>query len=284
MAAAVCRCIFLTDSAMGGRGVAAAAVFSFASGMGVYLLDRVKLSNSLLDPADAMARPEQHTMLTANATRLRAVVVGLLVLATLAGAWLSPWLTPLPILSAVGVVTYAGNLGGGVKSRTQRRRIKDLLGVKNGVVAAGITCFALFAAWAASGTTALSGGRLWLAAVGASLLLRVAADAALCDIDDWHADSQYGTRTLATELSPMLALRVGLAVRGFAAVIVLAAGRTIAPNPLAGDFACLLATATGLTTLLFLKVRPTNSQHFKAWVDAVFVVEVAVAYALARWG
>ncbi len=176
-----------------------ALVFSFGTGMGVYLLDRVKLTDAMADPSDALAHPKRHRLITRNARWVRVLMALVLVLAVMTGWSLGGWvLGALVCLAILGVLIY-----GGMPARKPPEhawRIKDLFLLKNFAVAGSITLFcgvvlvvlrqpepdagAIFAAF------------LRLGSGGLVIGLIVLGDAILCDIDDVRADAKFGTRTI----------------------------------------------------------------------------------------
>jgi 4-hydroxybenzoate polyprenyltransferase len=193
----------------------------------VYLLDRVKLRDAWLDPADREAHPRRFEFLAARTRAVRLFAAALLLVSAAAASRLHP-LGPLIAVAAVlGVLAYAG------RPRRGRARIKDVLLLKNAFVAAGIAGFAgLMVIGSGAGGTgsirldrvvALMRGHWPLLLLGAShVALRVFADAVLCDIDDEHSDRRYETATLPTLLGGERAWIIAAAIRlGLAATLLL---------------------------------------------------------------
>lgn len=243
------------------------------TGAGVYLVDRVKLRDAWLDPADAAAHPSRFAFLAAH-TRFVRTLAGMLLLAAAAtAARIHPWMSVLPALGVAGVLIYAA------KPREQRARPKDVLLLKNAYVAAGMAGFALVVVLAAGSdpwlTTARSIG--WPTGVfaAAHVFARVLADAALCDLDDEAADRSHGTSTLATTLGRTNAWNAAMLLRlGIALVLVL--------TPL-GPFPARACWA-GVTVVSSVSLRVLAPAQVRDWVDARFAVEAAVvSFLLSAW-
>src|ERR1043165_9558889 len=129
------------------RPEAIAMVFLIACG--VYALDRVKLRDSWIDPADEAAQPRRYAFLRAHSRRVRGAAIVMLVSAALVGLRISPWAPAVAALAATSVVAYA------MRPRGERPRIKDIVWIKNGYVAAGMCGFlVLMGAWS-GGVTSL---------------------------------------------------------------------------------------------------------------------------------
>lgn len=275
-------------------------VFAFLTAAGVYLIDRVKVRDEWLDPADAAAHPARDAFVRERARVLR-VLAGVLLLTASALGLLLPGsgkvLAAAPLLALAGVVLYAG------RPKRERARPKDVLIVKNLYIAGGITAFAcgltvlacsqtnpgaardpvdaagvraspaLVERWpalvagqiseAASFLEAHSGA---LSLIAATLLVRVFADAALCDLDDQHADRDFGTHTLATRYGREPAWNLGMAARlvSAAALVAVPLGP---PTP-------RLAWA-GVTVVSSIWLRVAAPRHVRDWVDARFALEAA---------
>lgn len=245
-----------------------AAAFAFCTAMAVYLLDRVKLANAWLDPADAQAHPDRFQFLARHARGVRATIALLLAAATWLGSGLAPWVIPLPLLACAGVLLYAA------RPRTGRARPKDIILLKNGYVAAGITGFAAIVALAAAGGDAGGSMSAIVTTHAAPLTLscihlaaRVWADAALCDLDDEQSDRDHGTHTLPTRFGRRRAWDIALAVRlGLAAALAL--------TPIL-HLDARLAWA-GVTVISSLALRLAAPARVRDWVDARLPMEAAV--------
>lgn len=158
-----------------------------ALAMSTYLADRAKVHPSLVDPADVATHPGRVRFLK----RYRWLAAELMILSASAAVVCAYVLHPLAVLlvpcAYAGVVWYAHPRRGG------RKRPKQVLYVKNGVVAASV------AALGACVLVAQEGGEVewWrLAGAGLVVLLHVFADAALCDLDDAPGDARFGIETL----------------------------------------------------------------------------------------
>ena len=262
-----------------------AAAFAFCTAMAAYLLDRVKMFDSWLDPADAQAHPSRFAFLASHSIRVRVLSLLLLVVAVWLGMDLLAWGAIVPVLAVAGVLVYAA------RPRGSRPRPKDIVLLKNAYVAAGITGFAAVVATAAvrpvggdgEGGTGL--GTLWEIAVAhavplgfscAHLAARVFADAVLCDLDDEDADRRHGTGTLPTHLGRVRAWNIALGVRfGIALAVVLI---PVLPAP------ARLAWAA-VTVASSVALRLAAPARVRDWVDARLPMEaasVAVILALER--
>lgn len=245
----------------------AAGAFAFCTAAGVYLLDRVKLRDDWLDPADAQAHPRRFAFIAGHARSVRRVMLSLLIAAAWMGAEAAAWGAIVPAVAAAGVLIYAGRPRGG------RPRPKDIVLVKNLYVAVGITGFAVMVALAAvrpgAGLAAMRhiaaahAGPLLLASV--FLVARVLADAVLCDLDDEEADRRFGTETLPIHLGRKRAWNFAFNVR------VCAAGALIlipALPPWARVGWAAVTVASSIT------LRLASPARLRDWVDARFAVEV----------
>jgi len=152
----------------------------------VYILDRVKLSDARLDPADRVAHPDRFRFVVRHAGLLRLVALGAGVAALVGAVSLHPIACIACVGAGIGVVVYAGGRWG-----ARHPRVKDRLLVKNMFVATGITalCVALVAAGAQVRWRDL------LIGAGAVLLV-VLGDSILCDIPDAESDARFGTHTI----------------------------------------------------------------------------------------
>ncbi len=246
-----------------------AAAFAFCTAAAVYLLDRVKLRDAWLDPADADAHPHRFNFIARRSAALRALVVALLIAAAALGAALTPWGALIPVLAAAGVLVYAA------RPRSSRPRPKDVLLVKNAYVAGGITGFSTLVALAAvaahsnspgiGATVASHAAPLMLAC--AHLALRVIADAVLCDLDDESADRRYGTSTLPTNLGRDRAWNFAMAARLCSAVLLM----LIPALPLLPRLSWAI-----ITIISSIALRVAAPGRVRDWVDARLPCEAAI--------
>jgi len=167
---------------------------AFGCTLGSYLLDRVKLGDRWLDPADAPGHEQRRALLRAQAGSLRLVALAALGGGALAGWLVHPLAGALPLASAVGVTLYTVRR----PLTTPGRRIKDRLILKNAavafsIVALGAALLAL-ARLGAEGAPPLDPARIAVA-LGAATLF-VGSDAALCDVPDAQLDRAHATRTI----------------------------------------------------------------------------------------
>lgn len=163
---------------VGGPGLAATTL----GAQGVYLLDRVRWRDRWMDPADAAGDPVRFAPLTRCPGRWRVVAVCLLIVATLtlmrtrpAAAWAPAGFATLGLLYA----------GGPARSRG----LRSAPGLKPLLVGLGVTAYC---GWALLGSSLLSA---WAPAVLVALV--VAADTALCDLDDLDSDARTGAGSLS---------------------------------------------------------------------------------------
>ncbi len=266
LAGAVVFVLFIAGAAPGHP--ARPALFALTTGVGVYLLDRIKLNNRRLDPADRAARPIRFAFLTDHTAGVRTLAA-----ASLAASALFAWrfaptdraalLTAVPLVAAVGVVVYAAG------PRRARPRPKDILVFKNAYVAAGIVGFALITArlWDPAPLLARPGPPAVFAA--GVLFVRVFADAVLCDLDDLPADTRFGTRTIAATIGPKKAMHAALLARLAAAVAL--ALTPLGPAPVRHTWAGM----TLLTSALLLLVP---AGRLRDPVDLALGLEAAAVY------
>jgi 4-hydroxybenzoate polyprenyltransferase len=245
----------------------AAIVFAGAVASGVYLLDRVKLRDRWLDPADALAHPGRYAYLSGRTRQARLLAAGFLIVGIVAGMWVSAWAAGVGIAAVLGVIVYAG------RARGQRARPKDLLVIKNFYVAAGITGFAVTIAVGMGGVD--SAAYRWPSWVfGSAMLLgRVLADAAICDLDDEEADRRYLTSTLPTRLGRVAAWNWAMGFR----LLVMVAIATIPLGPRNARWSWAIATGAGIVVL-----RAWNPEKVRDAVDLRLPAE-AVAATLLAW-
>lgn len=251
----------------GRRGAWGEAIgLAFCVGMGVYLLDRVKLSDRLLDPADAAAHPERAGFVARHARAIRVLIAALAVVGMALGAVISWVLVPLVVAAHAGVMLYGG------RARRGRARPKDVLVVKNAYVAAAITGFAAVVVGAAQGWVLAWGAAVFSAGL---LFVRVMADSVICDVEDEHADRRFATSTLVTRLGPGAAWNIASAAR-------IAVGLALALIPVGAREASI---AWGIVTILStIALRAARPRRLRAWTDLRFPLEaVAVSLVLMVW-
>lgn len=250
------------------RARAAALLFAFTTAAAIYLLDRVKLADRWLDPADRAAHPRRYAFIAGHSRLIRALVFLLLALAAALALTTRPWTAVTLPAAAVGIFIYAG------RPRRTRPRVKDILLVKNLFVAAGLAAFSFIILAAASPRPQdLLAHPAPLAASLAHLLIRIWADATLCDLDDEHADRAHGTITLPTTLGRQRAWSTAMAARLLLAVALF----TILPGPRGPRLAW-----ASITVLSSLALRAARPRFLRDWVDARFPLEALAASGVAR--
>ncbi len=238
---------------------------AFFMALGVFLLDRVKPRDSLLDPADEAANPGRFAFHRAHAQTLRALIV----ISVMTGAACMLFANrhiaaALAILAPVGVLVY-GTLRPPTGVRLKDRPIR-----KNLTVALALACFALFIALGPtlrlSPSIVLDRAPEELCAF-AWVALVVFADAALCDLDDVESDARFGTRTLANTLSErrlwFLALVLQIVAAPLAFWSAALSGATL-PFVIAW-----WAIAPPLSIVILRAVKPS---HVRDLIDARFAV------------
>lgn len=233
-----------------------------ATGMSVYLVDRVKLADRFLDPADARAHPERWSYLYPRRRVVRAVALIAGLSAGAVAAVLSVWLVLVVIGAYVGVLAYAG-----VPPAPNRppRRLKDMLVVKNTVVGASIAAFSALLLLAARDLEPAS-----LVAPALILTAIVFADAVMCDLDDVASDAAFGTRTIPVTSSRRAAWITAIATQSLA----VGAGLLWRPGPPTAVFALGITTTTGI----LLAGRPSRVRDL---VDARLAMVSLLALAAA---
>ena len=171
---------------------------AFFMALGVFLLDRVKPRDSLLDPADEAANPGRFAFHRAHAKTLRAFIV----ISVMTGA-ACMLLANRPIAAILAIFAPIGVLMYGTLRPHTGVRLKDRPIRKNLSVGLALACFALLIAL---GPTLRLDPSIVLhrapeeLCVFAWIVVVVFADAALCDLDDAESDARFGTRTLANTL------------------------------------------------------------------------------------
>ncbi|RMH29854.1 MAG: hypothetical protein D6692_03070 [Planctomycetota bacterium] len=184
---------WLTNTTVGRSDLALGLGFVFLCGQAAYLLDRVKLSGDRMDPSDRASQPDRHAFLIGIARIARGLAATELLLASLIGAAMSPWLAPVPLGVGIGVWLYAGR-----PADPARPRPKDWPTAKALLVAAAHTALATAVIFALAPLAREHVVNLAEACVILSLL--VLADAVVCDLDDLEADRTFGTRSVPVEI------------------------------------------------------------------------------------
>lgn len=252
-----------------------AALFTTLTAMAVYLLDRVKVRDAWLDPADNLAQPDRQRFLAGTPARARVTRLAAVVLAC-AAAFIGTRVTALApefvLLAVAGGVVYAGR----PRSRLGSR-VKDRLIVKNAFVALGIAGFAGLVVKplrTLPDLESLVTSGAWLFA-GAQVAVRVFADASLCDLDDERADRVHHTATLATHLGRYPAWAVAMTVR-----LIAAAALILVPlGPQSARWGWAIVTVVSTFAL-----RAWNPRRLRDAVDLRFAAEAAAVALLMKLG
>ena len=176
-------CVIYVSVAVGVPVDFRTVLIALLAAVGTYLLDRVGPMPGWPDRADVAAVPERVRFL-----RRRMPMPRVLAAACLMVSWLLAFdLGSIPRLIVPGAVMamwiYA--------HVPQRRRPKDVLVVKNLIVAGGLVAMSLVLVAAVSTASASS-----LAIAGLALLFVTCSGAMLCDLDDCRGDARRGTLTI----------------------------------------------------------------------------------------
>jgi 4-hydroxybenzoate polyprenyltransferase len=269
VAAAVVCCAQLIGMRIQPRIIA----YAWATAVAAYLLDRLKLWPAWIDPADRIAHPARYAFLEDHSAVAR-ILMAATWAASAALAWIiQPLLIAATISAATGVLVYAG--------RPRHRspdapRVKDVFILKNLFVGAGIAGFALIVALLAQAPASglwpslveqVRGQPMLLGLVGSHLLVRVFADAVLCDIDDEASDRAHATETLPTRIGGNAAWRIAMWLR-----LALAASLLAWP---VGPWRARVAWAA-VTALSTIALRVWRPRRVRDVVDGRFAIEAAL--------
>jgi hypothetical protein len=113
--------------------------YAWCTALLAYLLDRVKLRDAWLDPADRLAHPGRYAFLFSHRRAARLLMAGAGVMSLVSGWLLHPIAAAGTLATIAGVLLYAGRpraAAGGCP------RVKDRFVIKNLFVGAGIAGFA----------------------------------------------------------------------------------------------------------------------------------------------
>lgn len=257
----------------------AALLYAWSTALFAYLLDRVKVRDAWMDPADRLAHPKRYAYLHEHRHAARWIMLGAAGVSLLTGWVLHPIAAAGTVATVLGVLAYAGR----PRTAGAGPRIKDRFIVKNLFVGVGIAGFAVLIASLVAVDRAQDAGaesvahlvkRLANAPLGpaltfAYLTLRVYADAVLCDIDDEEADRVHDTRTLPTRFGGERAWVAAMWLR-----LALAASLLCWPaGPFAARVAWAVVSAAG--TVMLRWWRP---QKVRDLVDARFGIEAACVW------
>ena len=261
---ACCACAVQTATPGAHPGVWRVLLAAFLTAQSVYLLDRVKLCDALLDPADRLAHPERFAFVFGYRRPLRVFLVIEAILAGLLLFSMSAVLSLLVPLALVGVIAYAG-LPRSAPIPPGARRIKDYLILKNLAVSVGICAFSLLLAMGAGGTPAPT-LTVWLWP-GVFLFLHVLTDSMLCDIDDRDADARFGTHTLAWRATPRAVRALSLTIAVLIAIATTLLYRPGAFTRISPDLAgtrIAWSVVMAITSAVLVRVR---AGHMRDTVD-----------------
>ena len=244
---------------------------------GAYALDRVKLRDEWIDPADVRSRPRRYSFLIAHASQVRVLSVLLFVAGMATGLAVSPCAPIAGFCAFAGVAIYAPH------PRAARPRIKDLLWLKNAYVALGMTGFVTFAVLASIAPRD-AGPAVWLATIQSHapslacacvlLCARAWLDAAVSDIDDEAADRTTGTGTLPTSIGRERTWNLTAVLR----IVLICSILLCTPCPWPARAAWATAGTIGL-----IVVRTLRPQSLSDAVDLRFICEAFFATLMAAY-
>ena len=268
-------------------GQSASAAVLWVAGltaMSVYLLDRVKLADTWLDPADRAAHPERFGFLGIRSKLVRKFALFLGLIAMFVAARIHPSAISFVPLAGVGVLAYAGlprrlrRSGPSGHTARRPRRVKDVLLVKNIAVAACISGFVsalVLLDEAVPGqyiaiTRIESRDALTLVSAAVFVFGIVLADAIMCDIDDAGADREHGTATIPGEFGTKIAWLAAGGLHVAAGIVVL-----LVASDAASAYARQVWVGLALASFLLLAVfRPKKLRDL---IDARLAILAIIA-------
>jgi len=269
-----------------------ALIGSFAAGMAIYLLDRLKLSDAALDPADLLANEPRHVFLRQRASLYRICAWVLVAIGTVAVVALHPINLILPVVGVGGVLLYShakpqpNEHSASNAPAIAHRRLKDRLVLKNLLPGGAIAGFGTMLALQSPGNTdepfALVDIVHWPTIVTAVFLTMVITlDAALCDIEDMPADAAHHTNTLPIVLGVKKLWILATLVQVLAAIgLMLAFARMEVPGYAeSGRSAMALFIIATLATHSVLALMP--HRHIRDLIDIKLPAIVLAVYLLA---
>lgn len=248
--------------------IAATGVFLLT--VSVYLLDRVKPADRMVDPADAVAHPRRHALMERHARKARWATF------LLASAAFALFVLVHPLLGAMAPMAHSGMLiYGTIRGKPDAPRPKDRLIVKNLAVGVSITGLALVVFILE--VQAVIAMEPLIGAAG-FLLLHVFTDAMLCDLDDIEADNTFSTRTIPNTLGVRATWIIAIALNVAAAAWLLLWWRIddrplLAPAVVAG---ALLITTAGLALVRPRVVRDLVDLKLPIVAGAAWAVLIAM--------
>lgn len=231
--------------------------------VGLYLIDRVKLRDQDLDPADLAAMPHRYEFLARHTQGIRVGSLGLFAVSSVLFAQHHPWLSALPPLGLISVVLYS--LG-----PRHGRRPKDQLLLKNAIVAAAVVCLGGVVLWAHGVDPGAPAPLFTLAWLGAVVL----GDAALSDLDDSVTDQQFETHTLPNTMGHPKTWIAALLLQAVAGVGLLRFAPVL-------EHSFWLAIGVPVSTLGLWLLRP---RHVRDLVDLRLPLLAAVVLLAQRMG
>jgi len=228
-----------------------------------YIFDRVKFRDSDLDPADLMAEPLRHSFLRRRAKWLR-ILMG--------AEWIGAAAVGVVISPVLGVVVVGGVVAGYVYSGWRPgkgSRLKDLAGLKAGLVASAVVGLGLAAVvgpeigWDVGALLGLVGELPWVILGGVWLI--VCGDAVVCDLDDRVSDGVHSTRSLPVLMG---ARRAALVAAGLLVVggVMVAMGGDILYQSRVLFSAMIVVSGVGIMRL----------RKRRDWIDGRMLVVVLV--------
>ena len=223
-----------------------------------YLLDRVKLRDQQLDPADLMADPQRHHYLRRNLVWIRKLMILEWLIALIVGVTISPLLGGLVFVGVLAGFAYAGWKPGRIS------RLKDLSGLKAVPVSGAVVGLATAAVYRGDIESLFRESRIIAYLIGIGFI--VFGDAVICDLDDQLSDKQFRTRSLPVMLGRTWATLVGISA------LILGSGVLLSSNACSGVL--VFGSSIVLSAVLILIL----SKHRRDWIDGrLFVIALITA-------
>ena len=247
-----------------------ALLAAVCAGTGLYLLDRLKLHDGLLDPADLAADKHRHGFLRSRSRALRVTAWCVLALGTAFVVSIRPADAVLPLVGILGVLNYS-------HAPKSRRRPKDVLLLKNlmpGIAIGGLGV--ILAAQSPTLEATLAAARISLGTIGVfvALVMVVTADAMLCDLDDMTTDRSARTATVPVTRGATTTWNIALAMHACAGALAIGIG---VRQGVLVEAAVWTAANLGLTVLLRL-IRPARIRNLvDLKLPAATLIAVVVA-------
>lgn len=267
-------------------GISASSAVLWTAGltaMSVYLLDRVKLADAWLDPADRASHPDRFAFLGVRSKFVRALALVLGLIAMVIAATVHPIAISFVPLAGLGVLLYAGLPRNALhpaktgQAPRRSRRVKDVLLVKNIAVSACMTGFVgllMLLDSAAPGQAIMlipiePHDSLGLLSAAVFVFGIVLADAIMCDIDDIDADRAHGTATIPGRFGTKIAWLAAGGLHVLACLVMLLVVLPVANNEASTHARQIWA---GLVLVSFVLVAVWRPKKLRDLIDARLAV------------